>query len=194
MAHFQEKFFSTILRKFIFFELGELFTCENAKFCVDAPQALYPWSKFGPHRLRFRYLFGQKKLFSPLQPGESVRRSYKYYIRQIGQIILTTESVDVGDILLNNIPLPYRKRSNNNQLFVARQNIKAQSIYRPATTTAASRARIFHFRWPAVDHLYLRSVSLYNLRLVPSRPAFSYRPNATHKQVLCCSEISIAVL
>ena len=127
MAHFRENFFSKIWRKFIFFELGELFTCENEKFCVDAPQALYPWSKFGPHRLRFRYLFGQKKLFSPLQPGESVRRSYKYYIRQIGQIILTTESVDAGDILLNNIPLPYRKRSNNNQLFVARKNIKAQS-------------------------------------------------------------------
>ena len=112
------------MTKIYFFELGELFTCENEKFCVDAPQALYPWSKFGPHRLRFRYLFGQKNCF---RRCSQVRRSYKYYIRQIGQIIVTKESVDVGDILLNNIPLPYRKRSNNNQLFVARQNIKAQS-------------------------------------------------------------------
>ena len=92
--------------------------------CASSPLPVVQiWST----SVKVQVSFWPKKLFSALQPGESVLRSYKYYIRQIGQIILTTESVDAGDILLNNIPLPYRKRSNNNQLFVARKNIKAQS-------------------------------------------------------------------
>ena len=85
-----KNFFRKFDENLIFLELGELPTGE--KFCVDAPQALYMWSKFGPDRLRFRYLFGQKNCFSPLPPGESVRRPYKYYIRQIGELIGTKNS------------------------------------------------------------------------------------------------------